>query len=54
MNVTVNKDILEKEIQRVFKKLPGITTDTASLIYIMDALDKKFEADFGSKISTDY
>ena len=54
MNLTVKKDILEKEIQRVFKKLPSITTDTASLIYIIDDLDKKFEADFGSKISTNY
>lgn len=54
MELTVEKDTLEQEIQRLFKQLPGIICDPASLIYIIDALDKKFEKDFGCNISLNY
>lgn len=50
----VDKNILEKEIQKVFKKLPSICCDTASLLYIYDVLCRKFKNDFGVDISTNY
>lgn len=50
----VNRDILEKEIQKVFKKLPSICCDVPAHLYIIDALCKKFKDDFGVEISTDY
>lgn len=54
MEIEVNKETLEKEIQRVFKKLPNIVCDANSLIYIINALDAKFEQDFKCRISTNY
>lgn len=52
MNVEV--EVLEKEIQRVFKKLPSICSDVNSHIYIIDALCRKFKADTGRDISINY
>lgn len=53
-DMEVDKDILEKEIQRVFKKLPSICCDVPAHLYIIDALCRKFKDDFGVEISTDY
>ncbi|MBQ7602954.1 MAG: hypothetical protein IJU58_02290 [Clostridia bacterium] len=50
----VNKNQVEQEIQKVFKKLPGICCDVPSILYIIDALCRKFKEDFGTDISTDY
>lgn len=52
--LNVDKEILEKEIQRLFKKLPSICCDINSHIYIIDALCRKFKQDFGVEISNDY
>ena len=54
LGIQVDKDVLEKEIQRVFKKLPSICCDTASHLYIMDAILRKFKQDFGVEVSTKY
>lgn len=54
LNVEVDTDLLEKEIQRVFMKLPSICSDTASHLYIMDAVLRKFKQDFGVEVSTNY
>lgn len=52
--IKVNKEILEKEIQRLFTKLPSICCDINSHLYIIDALCRKFKQDFNVEISTDY
>ena len=52
--VQVTKNTREKEIQKVFQKLPRICCDVPSILYIMETLCKKFKQDFGTDISTDY
>lgn len=52
--IKVKKEILEKEIQRLFTKLPSICCDINSHLYIIDALCRKFKQDFNVEISTDY
>ena len=54
MKIEVEEEVVEKEIQRVFKKLPSICCDAMSHIYIIDALCERFREDFGREISTDY
>lgn len=54
LGIQVDKEVLEKEIQRVFKKLPSICCDTTSHLYIMDAILRKFKQDFGVEVSTKY
>lgn len=50
MSIDVDGNILEEELQRVFKKLPNICCDTASLIFIIDTLDKAYYEKFGKRL----
>ncbi len=54
MVVSVDPKTLEKEIQRVFKKLGGICCDINSHLFIIQALDDAFKNLTGRNISTDY
>lgn len=54
MTIEVDKVILEKEIQRVFKNLPNICCDTASYLYIVNTLVAAYEEDFKCEFNTDY
>lgn len=53
MNINLNENILEKEIKKVFKKLPFICSDTSSIVFIINALDESFEALTERHISID-
>lgn len=54
MEMTVDHKTLEKQIQRVFKKLGGICTDVPSHLFIIQALDDAYKNLTGKNISTDY
>ncbi len=54
MEIELDIEALEKDIQRVFKKIPSTTTDTLSAIFIIQTLDEAFEKVAGRKLSTKY
>lgn len=47
-------DILEKEIQSVFKKLPNICCDVPSHLFIIQSLLDAFRNASGRELSSDY
>ena len=54
MEANVEIDVLEKEIQRVFKKLPSVCCDINSVLFIIQTLDNAFKEVSGRPVSTNY
>lgn len=54
MEMEVDEKTLEREVQRVFKKLGGICCDVMSHLWIIKTLDDGFKEMTGRNISTDY
>lgn len=54
MGIDVETDVLEREIQRVFKKLPSICCDVNSHLFIIQVLCDAFKNASGRELSTDY
>lgn len=54
INDTVDEELLEKDIQRIFKKLPRICSDINVIICIIEILNSSFNELFGRYISGDY
>lgn len=54
MEVGIDVVVLEEEIQRVFKKLPRICSDTSSHLFIIQALYDAYKNLTGKDISLDY
>ena len=54
MEINIDTKILEKEIQRVFKRLPKICSDVSSHIFIIQTLCDGYKELTGKDISLDY
>lgn len=54
MKISVDAKILEEEIQRVFKRLPRICSDTSSHMFIIQTLCEGYKELTGKEISLDY
>lgn len=54
MKINIDTKILEKEIQRVFKRLPKICSDVSSHIFIIQTLCDGYKELTGKDISLDY
>lgn len=54
MEIELNSKTLEKELQRLFKKLPDICCDINSHLFIIQVLDDAYKKLTGKPISIDY
>ena len=54
MEINLEADLLEKEIQKVFKKLPNICCDVNSHLFIIQVLSDAFKNLTGRNISLNY